>query len=220
MTVKVPPNLAAKPMQVLYRSEKCLIKRFRPDRTSYEEDDYLVTMVQPQQHGQSDLYEAKLPIDGGGGCQWRLSTVDFGVIYANTTHFGQNVEANPEGGVIVMFDYYLPQQFSAFERTKEAGGHVLIRQNYYPWVSEHFVGGHKKLARLLGDSGTYLYYYALDARNVELEPQLHADYVVYSVEPEDNKGYTHFTYPDDSVVADDRGPNFQKLQAIRLGQPQ
>ncbi|NWA99606.1 hypothetical protein [Pseudomonas gingeri] len=41
--------------------------------------------------GQSDLYEAKLPIDGGGKCQWRLSSVIFGVVYSNPTYFGENV---------------------------------------------------------------------------------------------------------------------------------
>ncbi|SBW80544.1 hypothetical protein PVE_R1G2660 [Pseudomonas veronii 1YdBTEX2] len=87
IVVKVPQNLAAEPMQVMYRSEKCPIKRSGPDWTTYEEDGYLSTTVQPQQQGQSDLYEAKLPINGGSRCQWQLSNVTFGVTYANTTHF-------------------------------------------------------------------------------------------------------------------------------------
>jgi hypothetical protein len=36
ITVKVPPNLAAEPMQVIYRSEKCLLKRSGRDCSSYD----------------------------------------------------------------------------------------------------------------------------------------------------------------------------------------
>ncbi|MCP1446151.1 hypothetical protein J3D54_005283 [Pseudomonas sp. GGS8] len=220
MTVKVPQNLAAEPMRVMYRSEKCPIKRSGPDWTSYEEDGYLATTVQPQRQGQSDLYEAKLPINGGSSCQWQLSNVTFGVTYANTTHFGENVKAGPGGGVIVMFDQHLPQRRSAFEPTIKVSGDVLIRQDYYPWVSEHFIGGHKKLAWLIGEGEMYSYYRAPTARKVAFEPLLHADYVVYSVAPKVQKegNHTQVTYPDGSVTATGSKPSFKKLQAIRLGQ--
>ncbi|NMX54217.1 hypothetical protein DJ028_29910 [Pseudomonas veronii] len=218
IVVKVPQNLAAEPMQVMYRSEKCPIKRSGPDWTTYEEDGYLSTMVQPQQQGQSDLYEAKLPINGGSRCQWQLSNVTFGVTYANTTHFGENVKAGPGGGVIVMFDQHLPQRRSAFQPTIEVSGDLLIRKDYYPRVSEHFLGGHEKLARLFGEGEIYLYYRAKNARQVVFEPVLHADYVLYSVGPKVKKegNYTRYTYPDGSVVADGRDPSFKKLQSIRL----
>ena len=100
ITVKVPPNLAAEPMRVMYRSEKCPIKRSGADWSSYEEDGYLSTTVQPQQQGQSDVYEAKLAINGGSRCQWQLSNVTFGVTYSNTAHFGDNVRAGPGGGLL------------------------------------------------------------------------------------------------------------------------
>ncbi|MHC8318346.1 hypothetical protein [Pseudomonas sp. LB3P31] len=223
MTVKVPKNLAARPMQVIYRSEKCTIKRSGPDWSSYEEDGYLATTVQPQQQGQSDLYEAKLPVYGGGRCQWRLSNVTFGVTYANTSAFGQNVPSGGGGGVIVAFDHHLPQQRSVFEPTQEASGDLLVGGDYYPWISEAFLGGHEKLARLVGAGDIYLTYKALNARKVVFEPILHADKVVYSKEPKvKQKGsYTRFTYPDGSAVADGTSkPDFKKLQAIRLGQSQ
>ena len=223
MTVKVPQNLAAEPMQVIYRSEKCPIKRSGPDWSSYKEDDYLATTVQPQRQVQSDLYEAKLPVNGGGGCQWRLSNVTFGITYANTTHFGENVKPGPGGWVIVMFDHHLPQRRSVFDPTEQISGNLLIRKDYYPRVSEHFLGGYEKLARLVGEGGIYLYYRALNARKVAFEPLLHADYVLYSVGPKVKKegNYTQYTYPDGSMVGDRiSDPNFKKLQAIRLGQSQ
>ncbi|WP_248133394.1 hypothetical protein [Pseudomonas sp. B329] len=121
-----------------------------------------------------------------------------------------------------MFDQHLPQQRSVFEPTKKVSGDVLIRKDYYPRVSEHFLGGYEKLAWLLGEGEIYSYYRAPNARNVVFEPQLHADYVLYSVGPKvKRKGnYTRYTYPDGTVTADGRDPSFRRLQAIRLGTPQ
>jgi hypothetical protein len=174
------------------------------------------------QQGQSDVYEAKLAINGGGRCQWQLSNVTFGVTYANTAHFGENVKAGPGGGVIVMFDQHLPQQRSVFEPTIKVSGDVLIRKDYYPRVSEYFIGGHKKLVWLLGEGEIYSYYRAPNARKVVFEPQLHGSYVLYSVGPKVHKdgNYTRLTYPDGSVTEDGKKPSFKKLQLIRLGQPQ
>jgi hypothetical protein len=48
---------------------------------------------------------------------------------------------------------------------------------------------------------------------------LHSDFVVYSAGPKIKKDGNHTTisYPDGSFEADGRsGPNFNKLQAIRL----
>ena len=223
ITVKVPQNLAADPMQVIYRSAKCPIKRSGPDWTRYEEDGYLSTTVRPQRLGQSEVYEAKLPINGGGRCQWQLSNVTFGVTYANTTHFGAEVKAGlGGGGVIVMFDQRLPQRRSVFEPTIEVSGDVLIRKDYYPVVNEQFLGGYKKLAWLVGEGEIYSYYRAPNARKVTFKPVLHTDYVVYSIEPKVHKvgDYIKLTYPDGSVTADGNKPNFKKLQAIRLGKLQ
>jgi hypothetical protein len=222
ITVKVPPNLAAEPMQVIYRSEKCLLKRSGRDWTSYEVDGYFGTTVHPQQQGQSDLYEAKLPVNGGGRCQWQLSNVTFGVTYANTAHFGENVEPGPGGGVIVMFDGNLPQQRSAFQSTTEVSGDALIKRDYYPWINEQFIDGHEKLVWLVGREDMYLYYRAPNARKVMFEPLLHADHFVYSVGPKVHKegNRNRYTYADGSVEMGGGKPTFQKLQAIRLGKSQ
>jgi hypothetical protein len=217
ITVKVPPNLAADPMRAMYRSEKRPIKRSGADWSSYEEDGYLSTTVQPQAlHGQSDVYETKLAINGGGQCQWQLSNVTFGVTYAKTSHFGENVRGGPGGGVIVMFDHHIPQQRSAFEPTIKVSGDVLIKKDYYPLVNEQFIGKHEKVVWLFGEGEIYSYYRAPHARKVTFEPQLHADYILYSVEPKvQNEGYRRDTYPDGSVTSDGRDPSFKRLQAIR-----
>jgi hypothetical protein len=118
-----------------------------------------------------------------------------------------------------MFDQNFPQRRSAFEPTINVSGDLLILKDYYPRVSEHFLGKHEKKARLLGNGEIFSYYRATNARKVAFEPQVHADYVLYSVEPkvQGDGNYTRYTYPDGSVVADGRDPSFKKLEAIRLG---
>lgn len=97
-SIKVPPDLAANPMRVMYRSAKCPATRSGADWTTYEEDGRHAIEVQPQRQGSSDLYVADLALDGGGACQWRLSNVTFGVRYANTARFGADVKPGGGGG--------------------------------------------------------------------------------------------------------------------------
>ena len=97
-SIKVPQDLAADPMRVMYRSAKCPATRSGADWTAYQEDGRHVIEVEPQRQGSSDLYVADLAVDGGGACQWRLSNVTFGVRYANTARFGANVEPGGGGG--------------------------------------------------------------------------------------------------------------------------
>lgn len=98
VTVKVPKDLAADTMRVMYRSAKCPSKE-SADGVAYEIDGFYPIDVQPRQVGQSDLYEAKLARDGGGACQWKLSNVTFGVHYENTAQFGEDVKYGRGGGL-------------------------------------------------------------------------------------------------------------------------
>ena len=92
--------------------------------------------------------------------------------------------------------------------------------DYYPWLSESFLGGYKKDISLAGEGNTHLMYRALLARKVYFEPVLHSNFVVRSTEPKEKKKGNHitFTYPDGSVLADGQyKPDFLKLQTIRTG---
>ncbi|MDF3931926.1 hypothetical protein [Pseudomonas citronellolis] len=150
VTVKVPKDLAADTMRVMYRSQKCQVKRSGADWTSYEEDGRYAMEVVPQRQGQSDLYVAKLDRSGGGPCQWNLSNVTFGVHYEDTAQLGEGVRYGYGGGVIVIFDRNLPQRRS-MERVREVNGDIVIREDYYPWIIETFIGGHEKIVVIMGE---------------------------------------------------------------------
>ncbi|WP_152227542.1 hypothetical protein [Pseudomonas sp. SCB32] len=218
--IKVPQDLAADPMRVMYRSEKCPVQRSDGSGGRFEVDGYHAIEVVPQRQGQSDLYLANVARDGGGACHWQLSNVTFGVHYQNTLRFGSNVLPGGGGGVIVLFDDNQPQQRSLLEDPEEVSGDLLVSKDYYPWIDEQFLIRHETRAWLFGDGDIYPTYKALKANIVIFEPRLHTDGVVHSVGPRFKKEgvYTQFTYPDGSKEADGSSkPSFEKLQAIRLG---
>jgi len=217
ITVKVPKELEAETLEVMYRSPICKRITSGASGQRIELQGYHGIDVQLQQQGQSDLYEAKLPMDGGGACQWRLSNVIFGVAYSNPAQFGENVTYGAGGGVVVKFDHNRGLRSAGMPI--EVEGDLMIKKDYYPWLSEAFLGGYRKQISLTGEGDIYLGYQALQARRVYFEPVLHSKFTVYSIQPKEKKegNHTAFTYPDGSTSADGRSkPDFRKLQAIRL----
>jgi hypothetical protein len=217
ITVKVPKELVAETLEVMYRSAVCKRTTHGASGQRIELDGRHGIDVQLQRLGGSDLYQTKLPIDGGGACQWHLSNVMFGVAYGNPARFGESVTYGAGGGVLVKFDNNRPLRSSGLPI--EVDGDLTIKKDYYPWLSEVFLGGYRKQISLTGEGDIYLSYQALQARQVFFEPILHPDFLVTSVQPKVKKkgNHTSFTYPDGSVVTDGRSkPDFRKLQAIRL----
>lgn len=215
--IKVPPELRAETMEVMYRSTLCTFTDHGPYGDPYQRDGYQNMDIQPVQQGHSDLYEAKVPKDGGGACQWQLSNVTFGVSYREPGRFGENVRYGAGGGVVVMFDDNRPSRSFGFPIHVE--GDLTIKESYYPWISEAFIGGHRKTIYLAGEGDIYRMYKAPEAREVYFEPILHSKFVVRSEQPKIHKKglYSSFTYPDGSVVADGHSePDFRRLEAIRL----
>ncbi|WP_077046322.1 hypothetical protein [Pseudomonas sp. KK4] len=215
VTMKVPKGLVAENLQVIYRSTLCTFNDRSAFGEVYRRDEYQRTDIEPVRQGETDLYVAKLPINGGGACQWRLSNVTFGVTYDNPARFGESVTYGAGGGVVVIFDHNNSPRGGA-DVIVEAD--LAIKKDYYPWVKESFLGGYKKQINLAGEGDIYLMYQALQAREVYFEPVLHSDFLVKSEGTKVHKvgSFIKFTYPDGTTAADGRSkPDFQRLQIIR-----
>ncbi|MBD8195130.1 hypothetical protein IFR35_13335 [Pseudomonas fluorescens] len=217
VTVKLPKELKTETMWVMYRSPICKSIRRGASGQRMERDGHQSVYKELERQGESDLYQVELPKDGGGACRWHLANVTFGVEYADPTRFGENVTAGGGGGVVVIFDYNdSPRGGADFK----VDGDLTIKKDYYPWISESFLGGYKKYISLASEGHIYLKYQALQARRVHFEPVLHSDFAVYSTEPKEKKegNHTQFTYPDGSVVEERQSqPDFWKLQSLRTG---
>ncbi|MEE4225039.1 hypothetical protein [Pseudomonas viridiflava] len=215
VTIKVPTDLKPKSMRIMYRSPVCTFTDHSGSGVAYKREGYQKLDLEPVRLGESDLYEAKLPVDGGGTCQWRLSNVTFGVLYKNPAQFGENVIYGAGGGVVVVFDHNKPSRSGS---SIEVEGDLTIKKDYYPWVSETFLGGYVKRVSLIGAGDIYLGYEAKHAKKVYFEPVLHPGFILRSVGVKEKKygNYPAFTFPDGSIVADGRPEaSFLKLQAIR-----
>jgi hypothetical protein len=216
VTVKVPKELKARTMQVMYRSATCKRVTHGASGQRIEVEGHHSIDVQLQRQGQSDLYQASLPKDGGGVCKWHVANVIFGVVYADPTKFGESVIWGAGGGVVVIFDHNNSPMGGA---DTEVEGDLTIRKDYYPWLHESFLGGYRKDISLAGEGHIYRRYQALQAQQVYIEPVLHSGFLVRSEGTKVHKigSFIKFTYPDSSVVADGRSePDFRKLQSIRL----
>jgi hypothetical protein len=217
LTIKLPEDLGLRPMRVMYRSAICQRVTYDGDGRPERVDGHNGFEV-PLQKREGDLYGTELFVDGGGPCQWRLSNVDFGVKYRMPTPFGEGVIPGSGGGVVVVFDHNNPQR-RVSSTINVTGADLRIVENYYPWVSESFIGGSVQRVRLSGKGGSYLTYEAPDARKIYFEPVLHRDYVVKSIAPKKPipGEFLKLYYPDGTVESDWRAmPSFEKLQKIRL----
>ncbi len=187
VTIKVPKDLKAETMLVMYRSPVCTFTDHTGSGVAYKREGYQKLDLEPLRLGESDLYEAKLSVDGGGACQWRLSNVTFGVAYENPAQFGEGITYGAGGGVVVVFDHNKPSRSGS---SIEVDGDLTIKRDYYPWIDEEFLGRYIKSVNLLGAGGIYLGYEALQARKVYFEPVLHSDFVLYSAGPKKKKKVT------------------------------
>ncbi|MDH0291000.1 hypothetical protein N7414_17905 [Pseudomonas sp. GD04087] len=215
--ITVPAELKAETIEVMYRSTLCTFTDHSAYGAPYQRDGYQNMDIQPVQQGQSDIYEAKVPRNGGGACQWQLSNVTFGVTYREPERFGENVVYGTGGGVVVIFDDNASPRGGA---NIKVDGDLTIKEGYYPWIDEEFIGGYTKDISLLGDGyDYYLMYQALNARLVSYEPVLHSKFMVYSTGPKEKKkgNFVIFNYPDGSVEQASRAkPDFRRLESIRI----
>ncbi len=134
------------------------------------------------------------------------------------TPFGEKVIPGSGGGVVIVFDHNNPQR-RVSSTINVTGADLRIVENYYPWVSESFIGGYVQRVRLSGRGGSYLTYNAVEARNIYFEPVLHRSYVVKSIAPKKPivGEFPKFYYPDGTVESERLNkPSFEKMQKIRL----
>ena len=217
VTLKVPAELTPKAFRAMYRSVTCKYVTRGGSGQRIELDGYHPVTPLLERQGQTDLYKVMLLKDGGGHCKWHLANITFGVSYPEVNRFGEGVKYGAGGGVVVKFD---KNRASRDGPSQEVEGDLIIKKDFYPWISERFIELPGKAINIRGDGDIYDVYEAPRASIIYFEPVLHSDYVSYVVQPRVKKPGNHavITYPDGSIQADGRrwGPDFHRLQAIRL----
>jgi len=207
VTIKVPEGASVKAIEAQYLSDRCFPPQYGPFNTYGSE----LLKVKPERQGDSDLYQARLDLDGGSLCHWRLVYVDVGVKYwragkldlAGTVRQDVtatfNVDREAEGNDA------LPE---AIRTRKE----VLLRPDYYPYVSG--AGSGSAVINFVSSGDSYAR--APAAERLAFEPQVQRHFVARM--SRDSSGETTILYPDGSKEpADNWHPDVKKLEAIRAG---
>ncbi|WP_261804221.1 hypothetical protein [Serratia marcescens] len=135
------------PLEVLYISNTC--KRHflsMRDGTRYEKVGYNPMKIPLQQQGNSNIWRARVAMNGGGSCDWKLSEFDLGIEYTDATHLGKDLVPGTAVGATIAFDD-LASQNGQF---KPIIGDVNLTPKYYPYIREWNMDKKRKELTLLG----------------------------------------------------------------------
>lgn len=208
VSIKIPSETVSTPIHAVYRSSTCLRKNFNSNMDSYKIDGYNYVDIHPLKVNETNIYEGKVAISGGGKCQWSLSNVTFGFQYEEKNSY--NTHLIEPAIITLVLDKYIPQQSDGFERVI---GDFVIKNEYYPLINNVFLGGKERTLSLFSHKKNYVYLLK-DTERVDFIPDLHSDKPVFVMGPEKNGDKVKVEYPDGKVVVLPKGqvdPDINKL---------
>jgi len=212
--VKNPsPYTRPVPLTVAYISYHCKKGRINGFDGSWEEKSaYNVKKVPLEQQGSSDIWQAKVAMEGGGRCKWVLSKVKLGIEYADATHLGKDLVPGTAAGALIGFsgDAVRAGGFTFIK------GDLSISPKYFPHIIEWNIMKQEKNLYLLGKESPYKYH-VTDAKKISFSPVIDEHKVIRTVEPpKKEKGLeARIIYPDGSVVSDGTVfPDYDKLDKM------
>lgn len=212
--VKNPsPYTRPLPLQVTYISYKCkrsYISAF--DGAREEKNQYNGLEVPLEQQGNSDIWRAKLAMNGGGHCDWMLSHFSMKIKYIDTTHLGNNLVSGIEVGATIAVGGNIARN-GQFEFVN---GDLNLSPKYYPYIIEKHLSDVGNYLTMLGKE-KHLDYYVANAKDISLTPTLDESKIVRYIGPVKKVEGVHaqIVYPDGSIVSDGTiFPDFNKVDKM------
>ncbi|MBS3894458.1 hypothetical protein [Serratia marcescens] len=205
------------PLEVLYISNAC--KRHflsMRDGTRYEKVGYNPIKIPLQQQGNSNLWKAKVAMNGGGSCDWKLSEFKMRIAYTDATHLGKDLVPGNGVGVKFAFDD-LASQNGQFETVSST---VNLSPKYYPLIKTNKRISLMDTLSLFGEKDYLQKKINSQGGNISIfyAPTLDESKVVRMVAPKEYKvgKYYKIIYPDGVVVSDgSTHPDVSKLEINR-----
>jgi hypothetical protein len=195
---KVPEGTTLQPMQVMYRSDTCKDTSQNSSGKSYDIRGINGFKQNFTQQGQSNVWQTRIAIEGGGSCQWILNSikVTFKLFDDNSLAAGKkNLETNY---IFDFGDYGFSDGYGAGS-ARPFIGDIVQKTIFFPLIIHHldkstdFVlfGGNT-------DKEKWSRRYMLrDTKSIYIEPILNLDKVVILTPPV-TTGSIVATYPDGS----------------------
>ncbi|MEQ4914565.1 hypothetical protein [Morganella morganii] len=209
----VPADLESLPLSAMYRSKKCTRTRTSGSGKSYEVPGVNSARYPLTVTATGDV-TADIPVSGGGYCDWQLSNIKFEVRLKNPQTIDPEITKNHGFKTIFITDNNAPQAFN--------GGYIPHQGDFneslllFPFISEYFLGGHKKTIEVIGESDT-LTYRLSGTDNVHLTVNYESDMFSYwtGVKEKKEGNKTVITYPNGEEERESESyPDYKKLLKI------
>lgn len=212
------------PLEVVYISHKCMkssingVDGFREEKPSYNG----VKVVLLQQ-GSSDYWRAKVAINGGGLCEWKLSEFNLGIEYIDATHLGDKLVPGTAVGATIAFDRLAVQngKFDSANSNK-----LMYEPKLYPLIkrwSETKDSSQPDKLYLFGKKDAFWNVYVNPNINENLDvvfkPSIDEHKVVEMIFPYEKKkgGIFKLIYPNgDIIMTKSSKPDFDKIDKMTV----
>lgn len=216
------PYTSPFPLEVVYLSDVCkknYISGF--DGKRVEEVNYNPISIPLKQKSNSDIYQAKIAMTGGGACQWRLSEFNLGIEYIDAKHLGKGLVPGTAVGATIAFDDVASRN-GQFESV--SGNNLKLAPKYFPMItrwSKRKDSNKPDDVSLFGEGKAFISQriYPKNDLNIMINyyPILDEKKTVEITFPyaKNNGDHTKIKYPDGSVVSDGSiYPDFEKVEKI------
>lgn len=216
VSFRMPGGITLLPVQVLYRSDKCMDKSYNSSFESYPVRGYNGFTQPFVRQGNSAVWQTGIAIDGGGPCQWQLNSLRVSFKIADNDPLVKGKKVFETSYIFDFDDYGLSDGYGT-GRAKEVSGNLDLRTDFFPMIT-HLTDSNISLELFGGDTGPEKWRRRFRLENTQrifIEPVIHFSKVVTLVPP-DKPGNFTATYPDGSSEEIPRiYPNYEKLLSIK-----
>lgn len=210
------------PLEVVYISHKCMKSRINGvDGSREEKPGYNPVKIPLQQQESSNIWHAKIAINGGGSCEWKLSEFNLGIEYIDATHLGIDIVPGTAVGATFAFDNIAAQNGKFDDITKNK---LEYNPKYYPLIkrrSEEKNATESDRLYLFGKDKSFWNVFIHAKKNesvfIYFYPVVDESKVVEMHYPYEKKkgAMFKFTYPNgDTVMTKNNNPDFDKLDKM------
>jgi hypothetical protein len=214
---KVPEGTTLQPMQVMYRSDTCKDTSQNSSGESYDIKGINGFKQDFTQQGHSNVWQTRIAIEGGGGCQWVLNSIKVTFKISDDVPLVVGKE-NLETNYIFDFDDYGFSDGYGTGEAKVSQGNIDIKTDFFPMVIVNDLFNTKYIKFFGGNVNNAQWsrrYNVHDANEIQIEPLVHMSKVVTLDSAKGHSSGMAITYPDGSIgPVNQTVPDYDKLLSI------
>lgn len=214
----MPDDVTLMPMQVLYRSVKCMDKSYNSSFESYPVRGYNGFTQPFVRQGVSDIWQTSIAIDGGGPCQWQLNSLRVSFKIADDNPLVKGKEVIDTSYIFDFGNYGFSDGYGT-GRAKEATGALELKTDFFPIIFINHMFKKTTLELFGGDTDYAKWsrrYRLSNTDDIFINPLVHISKPVTLESPEHPPGNSRALYPDSSIEdIPNIYPDYNKLLSMK-----